>query len=523
MTQKLRALTAIAATAVLAVASNISDPAQSAPAADGSTPRAADGSTPRAANDSGARAAVGDVLTSAVEEPSPIDVRVRRSGRAEGELFITPQALPATHPVGPQIADDQGRPIWFHKLPEGYVSTDFRVQEYRGEKVLTWWEGKATNTGMGTGIAYIANENYEIIATVQTPDPGQVMDMHEFLLTDEGTALIISYQPVPYDLSPVGGPKDGIVINSVVQEIDIATGEKLMNWSALEHVPLNHSDVQPSPERNRPYDYLHVNSVGIDTDGNLLISGNAASTVYKVDRETGDVIWRLGGRNSDFRLGVGVRFMWQHDVQAVGNNTYRVFDNANKGTERAGYESRVAWIRVDPARGRAELVRQQVHPDLMSATLEGGSQALGNGNTFVSWGKSVAVKGRISEFTRNGRMVYDATLPDGDSSYRAYRLDWEGEPLTKPQLLVGDAASNVVHANWNGASDVARWRLLAGPADGDLKPVTTAAWDGFDTPLTVPAAARDADRLQVQALDARGKVIAASPVTPATEAAAGEN
>ncbi|MFF4562269.1 arylsulfotransferase family protein [Streptomyces sp. NPDC001435] len=459
----------------------------------------------------------GDVASSAVDEPPPVDVLVHRPGRAQGDLFVTAQGQ-TEFPRGPQIMDDHGRPIWFRKVPDGNFASDFRVQEYHGQKVLTWWEGESTNTGVGAGIGYIANQNYEIIATVQTPDPGEVMDLHEFLLTPQGTALIVSYQQKPYDLSEYGGPKNGSVVDSVVQEIDIATGRKLMNWSSLAHVPLTDSDFRPAPGSTVPYDYLHVNSVDVDTDGNLLISGNGASTIYKVDRRTGKIIWRLGGRHSDFRLGAGVRFSWQHDVRSVGHNTYRVFDN---GTRRGleGYESRVAWIRIDPAHGTSKLIRQQVHPKLMSSPVEGNSQALTNGDTFVSWG--VAGPGRMSEFSRDGRLLFDATFPYNGSSYRAYRLGWEGRPLTKPDLIVDDAASGVVRANWNGASDVARWRLLAGESQGGLKPVANAAWDGFDTPIKLPADARDAARLQVQALDERGKVIDSSPVTPVGTGASG--
>ncbi|MGP4087248.1 arylsulfotransferase family protein [Streptomyces sp. KR55] len=502
----------MAATAVLAFASNASGTAPDTRAAP------TDATSPAHALASSAAALrPGDFAATGVAEPPATDVRVRRPGRAEGDIFVTPQSM-TSEVRGPQIMDDEGRPIWFRELPTNSFATDFRVQEYQGEKVLTWWEGEATNTGKGTGIGYIANENYEIIATVQTPDTGQVMDLHEFLLTPEGTALVISYQQKPYDLSGAGGAKDGRVVDSVVQEIDIATGRKLLDWSALEHVPVTQSDLRAPRDAATPYDFLHVNSVGVDTDGNLLISGNAASTVFKVDRDTGEIIWRLGGRNSDFRLGVGARFSWQHDVRAVGDNTYRIFDNSTPNG-LPGYESRVAWIKIDPKRGTARLVHQLTHPDMMSTAREGGSQSLDNGNTFVSWAASAP--GRISEFSRDGRLLFDATFPASpdSSSYRAYRLDWEGKPLTKPRLLAEDAAAGTVHANWNGASEVARWRLLAGASDGALKPVATTAWDGFDTPITLPAGDRDADRLQVQALDARGKVIGTSSVTPVDAAA----
>ncbi|MFF5106285.1 arylsulfotransferase family protein [Streptomyces sp. NPDC000134] len=507
MTYRSHTLTVLATTALLAVASTSSRTVPDARA----TPVVI--SSPIVSEAAAGALQPGDLAGTGVTEPPAPDIQVRRPGLARGDLFIAPQAL-TDDPRGPQIIDDHGRPIWFRELPTTAFATNFRVQEYRGEKVLTWWEGEATNTGKGNGIGYIANENYEIIATVQTPDTGEVLDLHEFLLTPQGTALVISYQEKPLDLSSVGGDKDGTVLDSVVQEIDIATGKKLLDWSASEHVPLTDSDSRARVGAPMAFDFLHVNSVGIDTDGNLLISGYAASTVYKVDRHTGEIIWRLGGRNSDFRLGVGARFNWQHDVRAVGANTYRIFDNATFNGLK-GYESRVAWIKIDPKRGTASLVRQLTHPDLMSTLREGGAESLPNGNTLVNW--AAATPGRISEFSPDGKLLFDATFPfdETSSSYRAYRLDWDGKPLTKPKLLTEDVADGKVRANWNGATDVSRWRLLAGGASGSLKPVATAAWDGFDTPITVPARARDADRLQVQALDARGKVIGTSAVTPA--------
>lgn len=189
--------------------------------------------------------------------------------------------------------------------------------------------------------------------------------------------------------------------------------------------------------------------MSLDTDGDLLVSAVGTSTVYKLDRETGEIVWRLGGKNSDFRLGAGARTIAQHDVVAVGDGTYRMFDNQNMHSE--GYETRVAWLRIDPRRGTAELERQLVHPDRVSTAVTGGSQGLPNGNTLVGWGSA----GRISEFDAAGRLVFDAVFPQDYSSYRTYRDEWEGEPETAPEVRI-DGASGDAHAVWNGATEVMR-------------------------------------------------------------------
>ncbi|MGP3966110.1 arylsulfotransferase family protein [Streptomyces sp. 6N223] len=439
-------------------------------------------------------------------KPPGIDVLTRRPGTADGLLFLTPQQyLDAESLRGPQIVDDRGRTVWFRPVEQGLNATNFRVQTYRGEPVLTWWEGTTTELGMGRGTGYIADENYEIIATVQTPDSGEMIDLHEFTLTPRGTALVVSYQDVPHDLRPVGGPEDGTAVDAVVQEIDIATGEVLLDWHSLDHVPLEETDhLGQGSDR---LDYLHVNSVSLDTDGDLLISGRHASTVYKVDRETGEVIWRLGGRNSDFRLGLGARFIEQHDVQGEGEGVYRIFDNGAASLVM-GYESRVVWVKIDEEHGTATLLRQQIHPELMSASAEGGAQLLPGGNTLVSWGWA----GRVSEFSPGGELLFDAAMAPGVSSYRAYRCAWEGEPAGDPGATV-DGASGQVHAIWNGATGVAEWRVLGGDSEDELRPLARAPWDGMDTPVPLPEPGLTGiDHLRVEALDERGRVIGASPV-----------
>ena len=192
-----------------------------------------------------------------VFQRSPLD--------AHGYIFIAPK-LDGPEPQGPEIVDDQGRPVWFHP---GGDATDFRVQTYGGKPVLTW---------SASGVDYIADSSYHVIATVHAGN-GLEADGHEFALTPQGTALITIYHGVPADLSSLKGPKDGAVVDGIVQEIDVATGRVLFEWHSVDHVPLGDS-YAPVP-REDAYDYFHINSVNLDNDGNLLISGRHTWTVYK--------------------------------------------------------------------------------------------------------------------------------------------------------------------------------------------------------------------------------------------------
>ena len=76
-----------------------------------------------------------------------------------------------------------------------------------------------------------------------------------------------------------------------------------------------------------PFDYAHTNSVNLDTDGDFLMSARNTWTIYKIDRETGNIRWRLGGKNSTFRLPPAARFAWQHDAHRRSDGAITVFDN----------------------------------------------------------------------------------------------------------------------------------------------------------------------------------------------------
>ncbi|WP_240810403.1 arylsulfotransferase family protein [Actinomadura sp. WMMA1423] len=433
-----------------------------------------------------------------------IKVTLAREGVAPGYLFLSPQSmLEPEAPHGPQFADDQGRLVWFRPIPEGQYATNVRVQEYRGEPVITWWQGSATNTGVGKGAVYIADRAYRVIATIEAGGEHGV-DLHEAILTEEGTAIVVSYQVVPHDLTSIGGAADAMTLDSVIEEVDVETGEVLFHWSGLEHIPLNESNMPAQLRPDLPYDHLHVNAVGIDADGHLVLTARSSSALYKIDRRTGEVIWKLGSGHSTFVLDVGVRCNWQHDGQPVGGDVYRIFDNgANDFFE--GFESRVVWVRADTGTGVATHVRQITHPEHLSSIAEGNAQELPGGNVLVGWGRA----GRISEFSPDGELLFDAETPSGPgwTTYRVFRQEWEGRPDTPPEVLFDGER---VHAVWNGATGVAHWRLLAGPSEDALRPVATVEWDGLDTAIALPEGA-PARLVGVEALDAGGEVMGASP------------
>src|SRR5919206_435898 len=153
-------------------------------------------------------------------------------------------------------------------------------------------------------------------------------DEHEFLITPQNTALITIYRKVPQDLGAVGGPGNGFALDSILQEVDIATGRVLFEWHSLGNVALTESYLTKGPKNSKtPYDYFHINSVEPGPNDTLIVSARHTHAVYEISKRTGQIVWRLGGKRSDFKLGPGTRVAWQHDARLHPDGTLTIFDD----------------------------------------------------------------------------------------------------------------------------------------------------------------------------------------------------
>ncbi|HEY3866557.1 MAG TPA: arylsulfotransferase family protein [Solirubrobacteraceae bacterium] len=408
-------------------------------------------------------------------------------GVSTDPIFIAPYNSPVGQ-AGAVIVDNEGQPIWENPLA-GKVTTNFQVQSYRGSPVLTWWEG-SIELGHGVGEYVIADSSYRTVRRVQAAN-GLRGDLHEFVITPRDTALLTSYVVKKADLSSVGGSRQGTIQDAIFQEIDLATGRLLLEWHSLDHVPMEES--YAPVEAN--WDFFHINSVDLDDDGNLLVSSRSMQTVYKLD-STGRIIWRLGGKSSDFEIGPGAGFAWQHDARRQPDGTFTVFDNG--ATPVVEKLSRGLILDVDEQAMTSTLLHQYTHPKILAAS-QGSVQLLENGNVFVGWGEIP----HVSEFRRSGEMVFDAELGEKYESYRAFRLPWNGLPAEAPALATTrDRDQLTAYASWNGATGVGSWQLLAGSQASSLRPVASTRSLGFESALQATVA--PGQQIAVQALDAGG-------------------
>ncbi len=453
--------------------------------------------------------------------------------------LITPNYGNPTPSDGATILDATGELVWLSPSdeddPEDWYF-DLRVQEYDGEQVLTSYRG-TNEKGRGNGDVVIMDQSYEEIARVTTGGslgPGHV-DFHDTTITPEGTMLVGSYVPTPGDLSSVGGPAEGFIEDAVIQEIDIATGEVVFEWSALDHVPLTETmmdferkrdqEAESDPEapelgtaEEKPFDYFHINSITEDDDGSLLVSARNTNAVYKLDRDSGEVEWTLGGNATDFEMGEGTVFSWQHDAHRAPDGTLTLLDNHAGGDDGNEESSRALRLALDERAMTAEVATEYLPPAERIAGSMANAQELEDGGMHVGWG----ARPLYSRFTADGELIYDVCHGDecmdgdeeyggGGGTYRAYLAAWEGRPATDPDVVVQDGEENdggpVAYVSWNGATEVAQWRLVAGADEASAEEVATVDRDGFETAMPVPDEAAEASYLALEALDESGEVL----------------
>lgn len=436
-------------------------------------------------------------------KPASLIVGTNSGGTAPGDIFVAPIGVgaPAVGQSGPLIVDNNGNPIYAHPVGRGLTAMNFKEQTYLGKPVLTWWQGTLTSTGIGSGEDVIVDSSYHTIATIRAGN-GYSADLHEFLLTPQGTAYITAYKQVPVDLSGCcGGSRNGAVWDSVVQEIDIRTGRVLFQWDPLQHVHLQES--YTVPVTGLTWDPYHVNSVDLDSSGNLLIGARNTWALYKVRRQTGGVYWHLGGKTSSFKLEPGVRFAYQHDARFQPNDNVSLFDD--EAAPEVAPLSRAIVVHIDYVHRAVHLAHVYTHPKVLAGS-QGSTQLQPNGSVFVGWGQDP----HITEYSSTGLTLFDALLPGKDASYRSFRFQWVGRPSHGPALTVQTSGGRpTLYTSWNGETGIVAWRVLAGSSPSSMSATGDIPSQGFETTATPQ---QPGPYFQMQALDDAGNVLGTSAV-----------
>ena len=434
--------------------------------------------------------------------PPIFSVTTNTGPQAPGDIFLAPYAGPGQY--GPMILDGAGKLLWFKAIPSGSRAADFRVQQYGGQPVLTWWQDPLVAAGKNDAGIVIADSSYKNVAIVRAGN-GYQPDLHAFEITPQGTALFTVYDAIRCNLSPYGGPTDGGVADTLVQELDLKTGLVRFEWHSLDHVALSDSymTIGRGGTPRSPWDWFHVNAVS-EPGGQLLVDSRNTWAAYDIDPHSGQVAWTLGGKHSSFAMGPGASPAWQHDAREQPDGTISFFDNG--AAPRVHSQSRVIVLALDMVRKTATLLAGFNHSTPLIAPSQGDFQPLPGGDWFVGWGQEPY----LSELSPSGQLLFDAHLPATYQSYTALKFPWAGAPTQPPRLAVRSSAhsSFLAYASWNGSTSVAQWQLLGGANPHALVPLATAARSDFETAIAIHTT--PPRYLAVRALDAQSRLLGTS-------------
>ncbi|GAA5912104.1 hypothetical protein JCM5296_000795 [Sporobolomyces johnsonii] len=405
--------------------------------------------------------------------------------------FLSYRGTAVTQPA-PIIMDNNGSLVWSGGSQYG-DSMDLIVQRYKGEDVLTFFQGSFYSAGYGEGYWNMLSTNYTSIRNVtalnQTTNEA---DFHEFFITENDTALVESWRLTQADLTGANGTSDGWTWDCVFQEVDISGDNDtlLFEWRSLEHVSPSETYFEVNGNGNsseNAFDYCHINSLEKVTDTSYLVSLRGPSTIYHISQETGEILWRLGGKNSSFVMEGNATFWYQHDARLMTGQditaskfNISLFDNAAGGGAPAESSARALILELDTDALTATVVYEFFPSFNNVAPSQGSVQPLDNSNYFVGWG---AVP-YFSEYAEDGTLLQDVQFGTTENvvmSYRAFKQAWTAYPLTVPSLAVNGSSA---FASWNGATEVTRWQLLGGTSEtGVTTTVTLADKSGFETEL----------------------------------------
>ncbi|MBN1781919.1 aryl-sulfate sulfotransferase [bacterium] len=362
------------------------------------------------------------------------------------------------------ICNNDGTPYFYRRYPR-YPTTDkgtadFRVQD---DGLLSFHQ----YVQVESGVFYVMDEHFTEIDTFDC-GPDFRTDNHEFLMLPNGHALLIAEEDSIVDMSQIvsGGNTRATVQGNHIQELD-SDGNLYWEWRSWDH--LNIADCQEVNLRGYNIDYVHLNSIAVDYDGNYIISLRHFDEVAKIDSGTGDFIWRLGGVNNQFTfVNEEVHFLSQHHVRPVPDKPdhYTIYDNGNQ-TDRP--DTRAVEYKIDPVAMTAEKVWEYNYSKVGYSYMMGSVQRLPNGNTYMDWSDRSPLQ--ACEVDSNNNLLFEIEVA-GVSGYRSYRFDWEGQ-MIKPDLIVESRPDGVVLImNQFNDPDVDYFRIYH-----DTEPGSTALLD----------------------------------------------
>ena len=342
------------------------------------------------------------IVVNSINNPSP------------GYIFLTPYSL--VNPITQNyiiITDNYGIPIFYKKL-------DFALRVYDLKKqqtgVLTYFTNRKD---------YVLDSSYNIIDSLYMAN-GYRTDVHDCILLENGHLLLFSYdyQRIDMDTVVAGGNPIATVGGLIIQELD-ENRNVLFQWRGWDHFKITDATYDIDLTSSE-FDYVHCNAIEMDSDGNILISSRNMDEITKINRTTGEIIWRLGGeycKNNQFTfLNDSTGFSHQHDIRRLPNGHITLFDNGNLHNPQF---SRAVEYEIDEISKTISLVWEYRNNPQTFSWAMGNNSRMSNQNTVIGWGMSS--QPALTEITPDKEVsLYMSIGSDYDYvSYRALKYKWK--------------------------------------------------------------------------------------------------
>ena len=381
------------------------------------------------------------------------------------------------------ILDNTGFPVFFRKMRG--PTMDFKIQP---NGLLSYIEPHLPNWDW---VVYTMDNSYTIVDSFVVEN--YLTDSHDFQIMPNGNVILLAKDYRIVDLSQIieGGQPAARIEGCIIQELD-QYKNVVFEWSSFDH--FDFTDALHMDLTAQVIDYVHPNAIEFDFDGNILLSCRHLDEITKIDRQTGEIIWRMGGLNNqftftnenmDFEHLTPTPFCHQHDIRRLDNGNITIYDNGN--FKNPNY-SRAAEYQLDEINMTAALVWEYRHPPDMYSDIFGNAQRLPNGNTMIGWaGDSLAPA--LIESRPDCTKSFELSLPQltdfngnrtGLWSYRAFRFDWQGT-ADKPYLWA-DTLNDQIILNFAqfGDSSIVQYYIYQGEFSDSLLKIDSTLNNSFE-------------------------------------------
>lgn len=365
------------------------------------------------------------LCTTAQENPItsyfPIIDQLESNGPADGYYFMGSKGLSASDAVHYiTVIDNFGTPVFFRKMTK--ATSSFRLLP----------DGRLAYLNGVPRKLYILNdwlEPTDILAVKGVKPNG-----HDWDVSADGNILLMGEATSTIDMSGLveGGNAQAEVLDLIVQEFD-KDFNLMYTWNSADHFSIFDGNENSSyyDFTEQQLDYVHANGISVDSDTSFLISCRHMEEITKVDRRTGEIIWRFGGKNNQFEfVNDNLGFSHQHSIRSLSNGHILLFDNGNLHSSKI---SSAVEYAIDETNKTATLIKRYHRNPNVYSNHQGTTQRIHNGNTIVNWGPYWP---SFTEFHPDGTIALEWDFTKHSFSPRIEKYEWETKVFESDQKQI---------------------------------------------------------------------------------------